>query len=50
MSLHRRGVPFETLVLETFVRGIWPQAQQDPNPDRWAGEFTAWRQQGQGAG
>jgi hypothetical protein len=42
-ELHRRCTPYDSRALETFVRGVWPQAQRDPDPDRWAGEFIAWQ-------
>jgi hypothetical protein len=45
-ELRRRGVPHDRLALETFARGVWPQALRDPDPDRWAGAFTAWQREG----
>jgi hypothetical protein len=33
------GVPFIRPELEAFVDDVWPLAEEDPDPSRWAREF-----------
>jgi hypothetical protein len=38
-ELQFRGRPFDRGELPTFVADVWPLAEDDPDPVRWAGEF-----------
>ena len=39
MELRLRGDPFDRRDLETFAADVWPLAEDDPEPGRWASEF-----------
>ncbi len=39
--LRFRGVPFDRGELLAFVEDVWPLAEDDPDPGRWAREFIA---------
>jgi hypothetical protein len=38
-ELHLRGVPFDRAALLAFVASVWPLAEEDPDPARWAAAF-----------
>ena len=44
MELRFRGEPFDRGELEQFAADVWPLAQEDPDPGRWAAEFLDARQ------
>ena len=45
MELRLRGVPFERRDLDGFAADVWPLAEDDPDPQRWAREFLEARRQ-----
>lgn len=43
-ELQARQTPCDLIEMPDFAAGVWPAAQQDPEPVRWADEFLqmAW--------
>ena len=39
MELQFRGVTFERRDLDAFAADVWPLAEEDPDPIRWAEAF-----------
>jgi hypothetical protein len=39
MELRLRGFAFDRWTLTTFVRGIWPLIEEEPDPAAWAQAF-----------
>jgi hypothetical protein len=49
MELRLRAVPFDRGDLETLVSDVWPLAEEDPDPIRWAQAFLLARREREGA-
>jgi hypothetical protein len=41
MELQLRGGPFDRADVLTFAEDVWPLAEEDPEPGRWANAFLA---------
>jgi hypothetical protein len=41
MELQLRGGPFDRVDVTTFAQDVWPLAEDDPDPARWADAFLA---------